>query len=198
MDTRMNARLSLAALAGLAAMSTGEAAPPLHGSVKRSRRHSDCSVPVEERRADGAKHQYTSGPKVGRNAVCPCGSGAKYKKCCGKPAVPVEPVPEVYIPPERVGRSSDAGTVASTVDRYAIAKALLAAGAPPERVWAFMTVGRYYTAATQDLCSEEEQAAWNAAMASYAAASPEERAARLPEIPADARRTAEVVVTPAN
>jgi len=23
-------------------------------------------------------------PKVGRNDVCPCGSGKKYKKCCGK------------------------------------------------------------------------------------------------------------------
>jgi preprotein translocase subunit SecA len=24
--------------------------------------------------------------KVGRNDPCPCGSGAKYKKCCGKDA----------------------------------------------------------------------------------------------------------------
>ena len=23
-------------------------------------------------------------PKIGRNAPCPCGSGRKYKKCCGK------------------------------------------------------------------------------------------------------------------
>jgi uncharacterized protein YecA (UPF0149 family) len=22
-------------------------------------------------------------PKVGRNELCPCGSGKKYKKCCG-------------------------------------------------------------------------------------------------------------------
>ncbi|MDD4955243.1 MAG: preprotein translocase subunit SecA [Candidatus Omnitrophica bacterium] len=28
--------------------------------------------------------QVTSGPKVGRNDPCPCGSGKKYKKCCGK------------------------------------------------------------------------------------------------------------------
>jgi uncharacterized protein len=26
-------------------------------------------------------------PKVGRNAPCPCGSGKKYKKCCGAAAV---------------------------------------------------------------------------------------------------------------
>jgi preprotein translocase subunit SecA len=25
-----------------------------------------------------------SGPKVGRNDACPCGSGKKYKQCCGK------------------------------------------------------------------------------------------------------------------
>ena len=24
-----------------------------------------------------------SGPKIGRNEPCPCGSGKKYKKCCG-------------------------------------------------------------------------------------------------------------------
>ena len=23
--------------------------------------------------------------KIGRNQKCPCGSGHKYKKCCGKP-----------------------------------------------------------------------------------------------------------------
>ena len=27
---------------------------------------------------------YRAPPKVGRNAPCPCGSGKKYKKCCGK------------------------------------------------------------------------------------------------------------------
>jgi preprotein translocase subunit SecA len=26
-----------------------------------------------------------SEPKVGRNEPCPCGSGKKYKKCCGRP-----------------------------------------------------------------------------------------------------------------
>jgi uncharacterized protein len=24
-------------------------------------------------------------PKVGRNETCPCGSGKKFKKCCGGP-----------------------------------------------------------------------------------------------------------------
>jgi len=26
----------------------------------------------------------TADPKVGRNELCPCGSGKKHKKCCGK------------------------------------------------------------------------------------------------------------------
>ena len=26
----------------------------------------------------------SAGPKVGRNDPCPCGSGKKYKKCCGR------------------------------------------------------------------------------------------------------------------
>lgn len=24
------------------------------------------------------------GPKIGRNEKCPCGSGLKFKRCCGK------------------------------------------------------------------------------------------------------------------
>ncbi len=31
-----------------------------------------------------AKTATHTGPKVGRNAPCPCGSGRKYKKCCGR------------------------------------------------------------------------------------------------------------------
>jgi preprotein translocase subunit SecA len=27
---------------------------------------------------------HRAGSKVGRNDPCPCGSGKKYKKCCGK------------------------------------------------------------------------------------------------------------------
>jgi hypothetical protein len=31
-----------------------------------------------------APKPYVSEPKIGRNGPCPCGSGKKYKKCCGK------------------------------------------------------------------------------------------------------------------
>ena len=32
----------------------------------------------------GEKPIVREAPKVGRNDLCPCGSGKKYKKCCGK------------------------------------------------------------------------------------------------------------------
>ncbi|NTV29520.1 MAG: preprotein translocase subunit SecA, partial [Candidatus Omnitrophica bacterium] len=38
---------------------------------------------VEEARLPQS-HQPSHQPKVGRNDLCPCGSGKKYKKCCGK------------------------------------------------------------------------------------------------------------------
>ena len=40
--------------------------------------------------ADLTSEQSTfrrSGPKVGRNEPCPCGSGKKYKQCCGRPTL---------------------------------------------------------------------------------------------------------------
>ena len=33
--------------------------------------------------ASGAKQPVLSDKKAGRNDPCPCGSGKKYKKCCG-------------------------------------------------------------------------------------------------------------------
>ncbi len=43
----------------------------------------------EEKRKELYKEAKTAntvvkGPKVGRNDPCPCGSGKKYKKCCGR------------------------------------------------------------------------------------------------------------------
>ncbi|MBT3226825.1 MAG: anaerobic sulfatase maturase [Deltaproteobacteria bacterium] len=36
------------------------------------------------RRSDPASNEIIRGKRVGRNALCPCGSGLKYKKCCGR------------------------------------------------------------------------------------------------------------------
>ncbi|WP_410061274.1 SEC-C metal-binding domain-containing protein [Alistipes putredinis] len=41
--------------------------------------------PICERCANGGGRAYVrSGDKIGRNEPCPCGSGLKYKRCCGK------------------------------------------------------------------------------------------------------------------
>ncbi|MCL2493664.1 MAG: SEC-C metal-binding domain-containing protein [Clostridiales bacterium] len=40
----------------------------------------------KEARADRPETVRRSGAKVGRNDPCPCGSGKKYKNCCGKNA----------------------------------------------------------------------------------------------------------------
>ncbi len=47
------------------------------------------AILTEERRKELYKEQKNSGTvrkdkKVGRNDPCPCGSGKKYKKCCGR------------------------------------------------------------------------------------------------------------------
>ncbi|HDQ00051.1 MAG TPA: preprotein translocase subunit SecA [bacterium] len=36
-----------------------------------------------QQRKPGKKVPVVTGPKIGRNDPCPCGSGKKYKKCCG-------------------------------------------------------------------------------------------------------------------
>jgi preprotein translocase subunit SecA len=38
------------------------------------------------RSADGGSAPVRREKKVGRNEPCPCGSGKKYKKCCGRNA----------------------------------------------------------------------------------------------------------------
>ena len=42
------------------------------------------SGPMDARTAVAIKTVVRGTPKVGRNEPCPCGSGKKYKKCCGK------------------------------------------------------------------------------------------------------------------
>ena len=56
-----------------------EHAPHTHGP--------DCDHDHDHDHGDhhhaGAEPVRRSGPKVGRNDPCPCGSGKKYKKCHG-------------------------------------------------------------------------------------------------------------------
>ena len=70
------------------------------GEPSRSRTLPDAAIALERRqRRQQQELQYLAGPaqaeapkpfrggaKIGRNDPCPCGSGKKYKKCCGKAA----------------------------------------------------------------------------------------------------------------
>jgi len=51
----------------------------LKGDASRSIRYQGVDEDTGKKRT-----ATTSTPRVGRNAPCPCGSGKKYKKCCGQ------------------------------------------------------------------------------------------------------------------
>jgi preprotein translocase subunit SecA len=44
----------------------------------------ELDADTDQNTPDTAKPVIRSTPKVGRNSPCPCGSGKKYKQCCGK------------------------------------------------------------------------------------------------------------------
>ena len=46
----------------------------------------EFSAPPKQGAPSRPQTVVRTGEKVGRNAPCPCGSGKKYKKCCGAPA----------------------------------------------------------------------------------------------------------------
>ncbi|MDZ7820465.1 MAG: SEC-C metal-binding domain-containing protein [Candidatus Marinimicrobia bacterium] len=46
----------------------------------------DPQMPAQPKTSSAGKNEPVrrSQPKVGRNDPCPCGSGKKYKNCCGR------------------------------------------------------------------------------------------------------------------
>jgi preprotein translocase subunit SecA len=60
--------------------SFGGSGPPAPGGKSPSDMVTEATEAGEKTRAKPIR----SGPKVGRNDPCPCGSGKKYKFCCGK------------------------------------------------------------------------------------------------------------------
>lgn len=59
----------------------GVARPDEHGGTDR--RCPSCEI-APETDAEYAALCRPQAPKVGRNEPCPCGSGKKFKKCCGR------------------------------------------------------------------------------------------------------------------
>jgi preprotein translocase subunit SecA len=63
----------------------GGAGPEAGGQAKAAGGGSQASDIVSEAAAAVEKARpVRTGPKVGRNDPCPCGSGKKFKQCCGK------------------------------------------------------------------------------------------------------------------
>ena len=53
-------------------------------TMRRLRYQHDSSASNGEQESTAAKPFVRDKPKVGRNEACPCGSGKKYKNCCGR------------------------------------------------------------------------------------------------------------------
>ena len=69
--------------------SYGVATSPAAAEVRAERAAlAEESPPVEAQEAEEQPVAtiVNDAPKVGRNDPCPCGSGKKYKQCCGKDA----------------------------------------------------------------------------------------------------------------
>jgi len=60
-----------------------EASPMSKIQAPRARVEEDFGEELPEARPSVEQYKRSE-PKVGRNDTCPCGSGKKYKKCCGK------------------------------------------------------------------------------------------------------------------
>ncbi len=54
----------------------------LKGKVEEHIERTPHDGHVEKKEVVSETATYHSGPKIGRNDPCPCGSGKKYKKCC--------------------------------------------------------------------------------------------------------------------
>ncbi|MFI5379284.1 MAG: preprotein translocase subunit SecA [Tepidisphaerales bacterium] len=63
-----------------------------YGVAENVQQYGGAAAPQQEGQAVGSeasavtKPIVNEGPKIGRNDPCPCGSGRKYKKCCGRNA----------------------------------------------------------------------------------------------------------------
>jgi preprotein translocase subunit SecA len=67
--------------------SYGVGASPAAQEVRAERAAAgEAPPPVENVKETPMKTIVNEGPKVGRNDPCPCGSGKKYKQCCGREA----------------------------------------------------------------------------------------------------------------
>ena len=56
----------------------------LKAEIRQNLQAKQVKGSTNEAKEQGVKKTIKKGKKIGRNDMCPCGSGKKYKKCCGK------------------------------------------------------------------------------------------------------------------
>ena len=75
-----------AAAAHQVVLNNGEEEQPQSSAIEEALKREQVAKPIATSGdgTDTANKTVRKGKKVGRNDPCPCGSGKKYKKCCGK------------------------------------------------------------------------------------------------------------------
>ncbi|WP_374280104.1 preprotein translocase subunit SecA [Desulfovibrio sp.] len=89
--TRVRVRIEPVPAAEEEQQTIEQAAPveePKGTPLAREYRHKESNAPLSYSSGgsitDEAQKPAKAGPRIGRNDLCPCGSGKKYKKCCGR------------------------------------------------------------------------------------------------------------------
>jgi preprotein translocase subunit SecA len=72
--------------AGMREASASRTPPPILDALERKQRRAQQNLEFQAAAQAEAPKPVRAGAKIGRNDPCPCGSGKKYKKCCGRVA----------------------------------------------------------------------------------------------------------------
>jgi hypothetical protein len=88
---------------GLGLASLKDLLPLLDKEEKKNllERHTAAPEPEITNRTQSAAPVLSSVPQHARNALCPCGRGLKYKRCCGRAASPAPPLCGISSVPRR-------------------------------------------------------------------------------------------------
>jgi hypothetical protein len=79
-----NGRVDLLSINELARLNANMMSQFNSGSFKKWMEDAAAQDEAEKSRTGRVDKKIQQAGKIGRNDPCPCGSGTKYKKCCGK------------------------------------------------------------------------------------------------------------------
>ena len=109
--------------------------------------------------------------KIGRNDPCPCGSGAKYKKCCGDRSDDAANT-LLKSAQERLQSRLAGGPEPQPEDRQRMIQAMRDHNMDPAYVYAFEKTGLLVFQETLHLIPAEQMETWTAAYEEYASLQP--------------------------